>query len=538
MAIPPVNFQKIILAMSLFDKELRNTDEWKGWETNKAQTYVIEYEGRRYPPKKIVSLATGVPVSTFVGGPETNEYLEKLGLKVIRLRELKINDALQLICERYKTARETESFKGGNSIRELFDECRKVFQKSEIVLRYPNIKVVSSYGKGNWATIPWISFLDLRVTNTTQDGTYVVILFNEGGTGCYIKMAQGVTKPDKKFGVKAVEVLHQRAEELRSRYGALKGKGFELSGVTDLGSDKKLAKLYEASTIASKYYQVDNFPSEEQVYKDLNDLLVCYDDYAKTRDTKIPPAVDSRDVVLIGTWRDALSEFEQVKQFIDKNGAWASWSSFRVRPEAGPLIKKPFYLYINTGRGEISVRLLMDDYQSSQGTDGIVSPWPEVTPDKWKNITKLSAKQSEIFKTWSRAIKIERIDKNIDDFEPVPGLSNKENILNQMSFGYAYESSEENEEETEDTVNDSLLELCNTAHNNITAASFRVQKSTMIRFAASLLAKRFVILTGLSGSGKTKLAHTFASWMSKQPQQYLMVAVGADWTSNECFGSA
>jgi 5-methylcytosine-specific restriction endonuclease McrBC GTP-binding regulatory subunit McrB len=102
-----------------------------------------------------------------------------------------------------------------------------------------------------------------------------------------------------------------------------------------------------------------------------------------------------------------------------------------------------------------------------------------------------------------------------------------------MRFGYAYEATEEHDEETEDSVNDSLLELCSTAHNNITAASFKVQKAIIIRFAASLLAKRFVILTGLSGSGKTKLAHTFASWMSQHPQQYLMVAVGADWTSNE-----
>jgi tRNA A37 threonylcarbamoyladenosine biosynthesis protein TsaE len=33
------------------------------------------------------------------------------------------------------------------------------------------------------------------------------------------------------------------------------------------------------------------------------------------------------------------------------------------------------------------------------------------------------------------------------------------------------------------------------------------------RFAASLLAKRFLILTGLSGSGKTKLAQAFAEWI-------------------------
>jgi len=53
------------------------------------------------------------------------------------------------------------------------------------------------------------------------------------------------------------------------------------------------------------------------------------------------------------------------------------------------------------------------------------------------------------------------------------------------------------------------------------------------RFIASLLAKRFLILTGLSGSGKTKLAHAFASWLTESEEQYRLVAVGADWTTNE-----
>lgn len=53
------------------------------------------------------------------------------------------------------------------------------------------------------------------------------------------------------------------------------------------------------------------------------------------------------------------------------------------------------------------------------------------------------------------------------------------------------------------------------------------------RFCASLLAKRFLILTGLSGSGKTKLAHAFAAWISESEDQYRLVAVGADWTTNE-----
>ena len=53
------------------------------------------------------------------------------------------------------------------------------------------------------------------------------------------------------------------------------------------------------------------------------------------------------------------------------------------------------------------------------------------------------------------------------------------------------------------------------------------------RFTASLLTKPFVILTGLSGSGKTKLAQAFVQWICQEESQYRIIPVGADWTNRE-----
>ena len=55
----------------------------------------------------------------------------------------------------------------------------------------------------------------------------------------------------------------------------------------------------------------------------------------------------------------------------------------------------------------------------------------------------------------------------------------------------------------------------------------------IIRFIASLCTKPFVICSGLSGSGKTKLAQAFAQWITSEEEQYLIVPVGADWTNRE-----
>ena len=53
------------------------------------------------------------------------------------------------------------------------------------------------------------------------------------------------------------------------------------------------------------------------------------------------------------------------------------------------------------------------------------------------------------------------------------------------------------------------------------------------RTVAALLSKRFLILTGLAGSGKTKLAQAFAIWLSAADGSYEVVPVGSDWTGNE-----
>jgi 5-methylcytosine-specific restriction enzyme B len=53
------------------------------------------------------------------------------------------------------------------------------------------------------------------------------------------------------------------------------------------------------------------------------------------------------------------------------------------------------------------------------------------------------------------------------------------------------------------------------------------------RFVSSLLTKPFVICSGLSGSGKTKLAQAFVQWISENENQYKIIPVGADWTNRE-----
>lgn len=70
-------------------------------------------------------------------------------------------------------------------------------------------------------------------------------------------------------------------------------------------------------------------------------------------------------------------------------------------------------------------------------------------------------------------------------------------------------------------------------YEKVLHANFYINDRLCLRFISSLLTKPFVILTGLSGSGKTKLAQAFAMWICEDKKQYRIVPVGADWTNRE-----
>jgi hypothetical protein len=302
--------------------------------------------------------------------------------------------------------------------------------------------VVASYGKGNWATIPWVSLLDDRETRTTQDGTYVVYLFADDGRGVYVKLAQGVTKVEKELGAKASTVLEEQATRIRAHCSDLAEVGFDISGKTDLGTSHRLAKLYEASTIASKFYARDSIPSDDQLQSDLDSLLLKYEAYVLSRATGGGSAVqDLRRLSLIGTWRGISSQIAEIEKRISAKGGWASWWSFPIREDARSRLSTPFYLYAYEGNHRIAARLRVDEMMTSRGQAGLESPWPDLTNSDLVGVRNNGGKQSDVFKTWFRIGAVEALvpPKTVDDFELAIGLSAPESVLNQNTFGYVIE---------------------------------------------------------------------------------------------------
>lgn len=442
MAISVVDAEAIRQALKEFDETLKASPEWSSWENNKAQSWVLVVGDKRYPPKKIISMATGDPVGSFSGGTETNDYLADRGFTVVRLREISLSETLRLILQRYGVAREQLVFGGHHEIKELFTQARKFFSSSSPVTDQPHVHVVTSYGKGNWATIPWISFLDDRETRTTQSGTYVVYLFKGDGQGCYLKLAQGVTAAEKIYGAKAPEILSAKAAEIRSRCSHLCNVGFDLSGKSSLATTQKLGKLYEASTIASKYYATDSMPDDAVLLSDLRYLLAAYDDYVEeTKGSASIELKDERPIALIGPSVTVAKDLLRISKFISEQGGWSSWWSFSIKEEAKERLQTPFNLYVYAGKQRITARLRVDEFITSRGNDGQVSPWLDQTFDEWQGLSRFGSKQSEIAKTWFKVgdVEVFTTPKTVEDFEIALGLSTPESLINQNSFGYVIE---------------------------------------------------------------------------------------------------
>ena len=73
----------------------------------------------------------------------------------------------------------------------------------------------------------------------------------------------------------------------------------------------------------------------------------------------------------------------------------------------------------------------------------------------------------------------------------------------------------------------------NNFYEDLFKSRYKFNKYFVLRFISALCTKPFLILTGLSGSGKTKLAQAFTYWITENEKQYCLIPVGADWTNRE-----
>ena len=367
--IPDSDTQSVLEAIDRFDREFREKPEWQNWESQGNQKYAIEHAGKRYPPKKIISLATGAPVSSFSGGIESNDYLKKRDLAVVRIKKDvdPISEGLEDVLANYVAARARHKFSKEHSVAQLLRRLEALLRNSSPIKSRPHLKVRASYGQGNWATVPWIAFLDARETSTTRRGIYGVLLFRHDMSGVYITFNQGVTDILKELGKRqGKERLRETAHQLHRFCARLPGQGFRLDDSIQLNPEPGLGRDYEDSTIAHKLYPRDQVPQDLEVLADLEAVLKAYDDYLDSKAvTEGIQEDDAHSAVPIADLSAVMQRFAQALR--DCNLSFGARHEQLVRAFVASLASKPFVILTGlSGSGKTQIAIRFGEWLGAQ----------------------------------------------------------------------------------------------------------------------------------------------------------------------------
>jgi Cdc6-like AAA superfamily ATPase len=141
-----------------------------------------------------------------------------------------------------------------------------------------NFKFTGSAGQGNWTHSPWVAVFNKKITESAQSGYYIVYLFREDMKGVYLSLNQGMTdlRNQTSNNTETKEILRSRASDFRHKLqGNISDQFLEEIDLHVVNSPN--APFYEAGNIIAKYYSAENLPPEDVLESDFREFLSLYD---------------------------------------------------------------------------------------------------------------------------------------------------------------------------------------------------------------------------------------------------------------------
>ncbi len=201
------------------------------------------------------------------------------------------SNSLQYILDNYEVASD-ERFSDHELAKYIRNNLPK--QVAKWVEDQSRYELKGSPGQGVWAEVPWVSVIDRLITDTVQEGFYLVYLFDAKQRGVFLSLNQGVTSVKHHYGSGAAQALTARAKDLLARLGNLAGK-FD-AGPIDLSIRNvgAIGNLYEAGSVCSAYYESGSIPSDDELRSDFHHFMLMYEDLA-AKDDRFFRNADSED---------------------------------------------------------------------------------------------------------------------------------------------------------------------------------------------------------------------------------------------------
>lgn len=83
--IPPVPRSALVMALEVFDREQRKAPEWRDWEGRSTLRKALRHDGRLYPIKEILRMATGAGEDT--RDEDAVDYVRKRGFDIVPMAQ-------------------------------------------------------------------------------------------------------------------------------------------------------------------------------------------------------------------------------------------------------------------------------------------------------------------------------------------------------------------------------------------------------------------------------------------------------------------
>lgn len=171
------------------------------------------------------------------------------------------------------TYERVKPFKGSEFAEYVRKDISQEAKRQLLFLPY-ELKVKSSVGNGQWASVPWLAFFDPLVTETATKGFYIVYLINPQTEEITLSLNQGTTEVYNDFGTKiGRKVLMRRALDIIDRVPEW-AKLFSTDSI-DLGSNEALPQGYMAGHAFGRTYHPDTM-DQELFNQDLSKMLSAY----------------------------------------------------------------------------------------------------------------------------------------------------------------------------------------------------------------------------------------------------------------------
>ena len=188
-----------------------------------------------------------------------------------------LTEILKYFLEDYIPGKKEENGKNAAVWKSICHEAPEKMYETGLIDKNKYL-VSGSVGKGVWAKVPWLAVFRREITESAQNGVYIVYLLSSDGNSLYLTLNQGVTEAGKNSTAsETIRALRENAARISAQ---LNNRSFLSDENINLGNDiTDLGKKYQKGTIFYKKYSKQNIPSEEILQDDLKNMLDIYQEY-------------------------------------------------------------------------------------------------------------------------------------------------------------------------------------------------------------------------------------------------------------------